>query len=90
MFISKLIMTDIGVMVSHHVVSALHVYPLRQTVHIDVESFVSEEAQLSGALPVVTNQFEFAGAQYPFGETHLDIEAAYDAVRTTDMFRENE
>jgi len=85
MALSKIIMTNIGAEATYHVISALHLYPEKQSVHIDVDSYVSRTMKEGGYAPLITYQFEFAGEEYPFAET-ISIDGAYDAVKTREMF----
>jgi hypothetical protein len=86
MALSKTIMTNIGVEAAYHVISALHVYPEKQAVHIDVDSYVSAQMKENGYTPLATYQFEFTGEGYPFAGASFSIGDAYSAVKTREMF----
>lgn len=85
MALVKSIITNIGVQASYHVISALHLYPEKQSVHIDIESYVSLEMKNGGYAPLITHQFEFCGEEYPFAES-ISIDGAYTAVMTREIF----
>jgi hypothetical protein len=86
MALIKEMTTAIGVTAAYHVFSAIHWYPLTPSAHIDISSYVSQEAFASGAQPVEVRQFEFVGGAYPFSGTEVTAAAAYGAIKTTDVF----
>ncbi len=90
MALLKEIVTSIGITANYHVLSAIHWYPLTPTAHVDISSYVSQEAFSAGALPVEVRQYEFIGNAYPFDSTEVTTAAAYEAVKTTTAFMDSQ
>lgn len=80
--------TNFGVEVTYHRINGIYDYGKNATplAHIDVESYSSEEAKLSGYQPVEVAQYSFEGESYPFTTDGALRADAYAAIKTLDKF----
>lgn len=90
MAIKKVFATNCGVEVTYHRINGIYDYGKNPTplAHIDVESFSSEEARLSGYQPVNVAQYSFEGQNYPFTTDGALRADAYSAIKTLDTFKD--
>lgn len=88
MALRKSIYTTTGVDTTYHRINGIHDYSKNEipVAHIEVESYVSETAKNNGFVPMETNQYEFAGEDYPFNMDVVAKDNAYNALKKIEKF----
>lgn len=86
MALNKEIVMETGITTSYHVLSALHWYPQICSAHVDISSYISREACMNGAAPVIVRQFELSGGSYPFDMETATAGDVYSELLQTELF----